>query len=241
MDVSKLKRDPAAILAAVVQTPDGRLIAKKAMTIYIPRRFENAKLATIGEVINILTIMAIVLQDGTYGVTKVISSMHITPTSTTIVDVDGSDYYGFFFEAGATITETIELLKGDKLPYRLFDEILAKGNIPWYLNGEDLAKLFVTSKEAAGLQLSGSNSPFEVIAAAMCRGATNIKKYHRELVKVPGDEIKNPSQFISLGNVMYGTTNTVSKLMGSHFDDALTSALVNPAERVEGIEVLLRS
>lgn len=241
MDVSKLRRDNAKIMAAVVETPDGRLIAKHALTIYIPRRFEGARLANIGEIISIAAIFAIVLEDGTYGSIKHLGMMKITPTSTTIIDIDGSDYFGFYFESGAVITESIELLKDDKLPYKTFDEILARGNVPWYLNDDDLSKLFINSKNQAGLTLTGTNAPFEVIVAAMTRGKKDIKKYHRELLREKGDEVKHPYQFIALGNVMYGTTNTVSKLMGSHFDDALTSALVNPAERVEGIETLLRS
>lgn len=241
MDVSKLKRDNAKIMAAVVETPDGRLIAKHALSIYIPRRFEGAKLAFIGETISIVGLFAIVLEDGAYGTVKHVGMMKIEPTGTTIVDVDGSDYYRFYFQSGAVITQTVEVLKDDKLPYKVFDEIYAGGNIPWYMNDDDLAKVFINTGKQAGITLSGTNSPFEIIVAAMTRSKKDIKKYHREVIREKGDEVKQPYQFIALGNVMYGTTNTVSKLMGSYFDDALTSALVNPAERVEGIETLLRS
>lgn len=198
-------------------------------------------MAFIGETISITGIFAIATADMKYAVSSALAMMRITPTSTTIVDIDGDDYYGFYFEAGSTVTETVNLIKDDKLPFKTFDEIFLKGNIPWFLNQLDLANLYKTSKYHAGLALTGTNAAFEIIVSAMSRDGKDIKKYRRETMKSLADDAINPPQFIALRNVIHGTTNTVSKLMGSHFDEALMSALVYPSEEIQGVESLLRS
>ena len=45
---------------------------------------------------------------------------------------------------------------------------------------------------------------------------------------------------IPLRSVAYAASNTTNKLAGSYFSVGLTSALVNPTERVEKIEAILR-
>lgn len=239
MDVSTLKRDSAKVLSAIKETQDGRLIAVKPLTVYFPRRWEGPKLAIVGETSLVTSIFVIVTDDGFYGVPLYLGMMKMKPTSVKIVDIDGSDYFGFYFESGATLTESTELLKDDKLPYKTFDEIMAKGNVPWYMSEEDLAKLFMSTKKANGLTLAGTNVPFEVMVAAMARSPKDVRKYYRHTVKTEKDLASSP-QFISLSNVLFGPTNTVAEVMGNRFDDGLMAALTNPTERVEGIEALLR-
>lgn len=241
MDQKQFRRNAAKLKAAVVETPDGRLIAKESVTIYVPRRFESAKLVNVGEIISIAGIFAIVTADFSYAMSSALATLRITPTSTTIVDFNGDDYYGFYFESGSTITESVNLIKDDKLPYKVFDEVYSKGNVPWFMGMQDLVDLFKTTVHHAGLSLTGSNTPFEIITAAICRDSKDIRKYRRETIQSMADELTNPAQYIALRNVIHGTTNTISKLMGSHFDDALMSALVNPSEEIQGVEALLRA
>ena len=55
------------------------------------------------------------------------------------------------------------------------------------------------------------------------------------------DEVlSRPPALIPFRSVTYGATNTTAKLMGAYFDEGLTSALVNPSQRTEKIEELLR-
>ncbi|MNJ68815.1 hypothetical protein D3C77_650980 [compost metagenome] len=50
-----------------------------------------------------------------------------------------------------------------------------------------------------------------------------------------------PPTIIPLRNVSYGATNTIAKLTGSRFDEGMTSAIVNPGDRVERTEMVLRT
>lgn len=240
MDFSSLKRDAAKIEAAIKITPDGRHIALKPITCYFPRRWENAKLATLGEPNRVVGLFVIVTEDGYYAPLSHLARLEMVPTSTILVDIDDSDYVGFFFESGATIIETDELLVDDKIPFLVYDEFFAKGNVPPYMTGEDLAKLETSAATAAGLDLSGTNVPLEIMASAMARDSKNIRTYFRHTIKDAQEAQTKKPEFVALSNVLVGPTNTIARVMGSYFDDGLMSALTHPTERVEGIESLLR-
>ena len=79
----------------------------------------------------------------------------------------------------------------------------------------------------------------QMFAAAITRDSANRAKYYRHtLSDLPSED--RPPTFIPLRSVTYGATNTTAKLMGSYWNDGLTSALVNPSEKTERIEQLLR-
>jgi hypothetical protein len=54
------------------------------------------------------------------------------------------------------------------------------------------------------------------------------------------EQFTKPPTFIPFRSPIYGATNTTAKLIGAYFDDSINSALVNPSEKVEGVESLLR-
>ena len=80
----------------------------------------------------------------------------------------------------------------------------------------------------------------ELIASMVSRNQKNRLEYYRHTIQ-NRDELKtNPPLFVALRSVSDSATNTTNKLGGSYFEEGLTSALVNPTERVERIEDLLR-
>lgn len=239
MNFSTMKRDASVIHAGLVEQPGGILLAKEALKIYTPRRFEAKKLAVIGSEIRIVGIFAIAIGE-VYGVSKVIAMMPITPSSTTIVTIDGDDYYEFSFDKGAVVCPNTNLVRDDSLAFKVYDEIMAGGHIPTFFSGEDLAKLFESAKYHANINLAPTNAPLEMIAASISRDPKDLRRYYRHVISKIEDQDKTPPRFIAFRNVIYGATNTTARLMGSYFDDGLMSALVNPAEKSEGIETILR-
>jgi len=79
--------------------------------------------------------------------------MRISPSSTEKVVIKDEPYIEFQFEAGDTVIYTTALVVTDTLTYYMYDQFIAKGNIPWYMNYFDIANMFDTADEHAGVNL----------------------------------------------------------------------------------------
>lgn len=238
MDISKLVRNKDTIHASLVQSGTA-LVTKTGCRIYIPTRYEEHKMAIISNELRICCVMVMVVGEH-YSVSLANAMMQITPTSTSIVNINGDDYYEFTFAKGAQITPNVNLVKDDSLVYNIYDEIVAKGHYPWFLSYEDVGKLFTSSTYHGNLTLGPNNVPLELLAAAVARSSKDRTLYYRHTVNGMEGQFTTPPVFIALKNVMYGATNTTAKLMGAYFDEGLLSAFANPSEHAEGVETLLR-
>lgn len=239
MDWRQWTRDASKVHKALEETPDAQVVAKKDVYLYIPERFIEKQLAEISAETYILGIFAIRVGE-TFGVSTVNAMMRITPTTISTVKFDDESYLEFYFAPGSVVIADTSLIKQDTLVYKIFDEIIAKGNVPWYLNYEDLAKLFNTADEYAGFKAGSNHSILEMFAAAIARDPDDRNKYYRHTVASTDELQSRPPVLIPLRSIVYGPTNTPAKLMGSYFSDGLTSALVSPSTKTERIEDLLR-
>lgn len=240
MDIKSLTRNADVVHAALAETPDGQLIALKPCKVYIPSRFTERKLAVVSDEIRILALFAIVVDDKYYAVSSAPALMEIKPSSMTLTTIEGDEYYEFSFEKGACLCPSIDLLRDNTLPYFIYDEIIAKGHVPWYLSYTDLGKLMTDTAYHCDFVASASNAPIEMIAASITRDPKDYTRYYRHVIDSIAEETKKPPAFIAFRNIIYGATNTTAKLMGSYLDDGVLSALVNPSEKTEGVETLLR-
>ena len=239
MDTKKLVRDASKIHACLMELPDGRLVTKKLIKIYSPVRFEERKLSFVGIETVIVGIYAIVLDDMWYGISLVSAMIKIEPTSTLKVIIDGESYYEFTFEPGSVVMSSVNLVKNDMLVYKIYDEIISKANIPWYIKYNDLGKIFDTAKYHAGANIGGNHEVTELLASLISRDSGNRYKYYRETIKSLSDEVTKPPAYVSLRSVVYSATNTTNKLAGSYYSSGVVSALVKPSERSEKIEKIL--
>lgn len=240
MDPTRLKRDASKVHAALRTTADKAVVALKPIKIYIPERFLEKNLASVGVVTSIAGIFAIVVDDTHYGVSTTNAIFQITPSATATVKLDGETYLEFSFEPGSTVFKSTDLLRNDVLVYYIFDMFISKGRVPWYLNYYDLLELFNTADRFAGVGLTASHSILEMIVSAIARDPKDRTRYYRHGVKSSQDVAANPPAIVPLRSIGLGATNTTAKLMGAYWNDGLTSALVNPSDRVENIEELLR-
>jgi hypothetical protein len=238
MDPRTLKRDPAKIKSAIEVKGD-IIKATKPIKIYIPARFKEKGLAVISNTVSIVGVFAYVVEDKYYAVSKALAMITITPDITNSVMIGDDEYMEFQFEAGATITPNKQLVQQGNIPYLIFDEFVSKGKSPWYIGYIDEAELMDTAKHHAGFNPGTDHAVLEMIVAVRARQVKDKYKYFRHVLKSPGD-VEAPKAMIPLKSVQYGATNTTARLVGSYFDEGLTSALVNPSEKPEQIENLLR-
>lgn len=241
MDVNRLIRDPAKVQSYLQELDNGSLVALKPVKIYIPARFTERGLAEVGIETTIVGIYAMVVDDTHYAVSLVNAMMRITPSSTLKIKIKGDDYFEFSFDAGQVILPGVNLVKKDVLVYKIYDEIISKGRVPWYLGYDELGRLFDSAKHHAGVNIGNNVEVTELIVSMISRDRKDKTQYYRKTIESL-DELKtNPPVFIPLRSVQYAATNTLNKLAGSYFGLGVVSALVSESTRPERIESILRT
>jgi hypothetical protein len=240
MDIKGLVRDPQYVRAHLRELADDRLVTVKSCAIYLPVRFSECGLASVGVETNIVGIYLLVMEGKYSAISLVNTTLRITPESVNRIVIDGDEYYEFTFPAGSTVIPNMNVVQNNKIPYRIYSEFFAKGRIPAFLSYEDLAKIFDTAKKFGGVNIGSEREVTELLVSIICRNQSNRAEYYRQSIHSP-DDIKNKKPaFIPLKSVAYSATNTTNKLAGSYMQDGIVSALVNPSERVERIESLLK-
>lgn len=235
------KRNADKVLSNLVTSKSGQVLTKLPCSIEVPARFMDVGLGQIGVDTFVLGCFAIILEDNTYAVMNVNSLVELDPYKTETVKRDGVDYYQFSFEAKQVMIKTTSLVKRDTLMFNIFDEFDFKGKIPWYMGYEDLGKLFDTAKDYANSNVANNQEVIELLASMITRHKKDRSKYIRVSISNYKDINIANTEFVPLKSVFYSVNSTVNKLAGSYFADSVTSALVNPTEKVEKIESILRA
>lgn len=239
MDISKLTRNAGVVLSTLKEI-NNTVVATKNTKIYIPARFSERNLASLGSETYIIGIYAIVVEDKYYAVSVVNAMIKIEPTTYKFVNINDEDYIEFIFEPGSTVISNLNLVKTDTLTYRIYDEIISKGNIPWYLGYLELGSIFDTAKKHAGTNIGDNRETTELIISLIARDKKDRTKYYRTTVKSIDDVEKVPPAYISMRSVIYAATNTLNKIAGSYMESGIVSALVSPSTREEHVESLLK-
>lgn len=240
MEPAHLVRDAARVHACLQEMPDGRVTCTKRVTIQIPTRFAERDLAYVGMDNYILGVYAIIVEGLYYGISLVNAMIPIDPGQTNRIKVLGQDYYEFVFEPGSTVFKTTDLVKTDTIPYKIYDELLSSGRIPWYVGYDDLGKLFDTAQYHAGANIGQNREVTQLLASWVARDPENLTVFFRTTIKSLEDMRKKRPAFIPMKSVEYSATNTTNKLGGSYFSLGVVSALNDPSDRVEPIEAILR-
>lgn len=240
MDISNFKRNAEKIHSDLETLSDGRIITKSGCKIYIPLKYQDHKLAKVETEIFILAIFAIVLEDGTYGVSNAPAMVKIEPSNILTVKINDEQYYEFTFNKGDTVIANKDVIQNDSLLYEIYNEFISKGSIPWYVTYEDLGKVFALSKHFTGHKLGANKAVMELIVSTIARDPSNLNTYYRQVVETQNDVKKIRPVIVKLNSVTYGATNTMARLIGSNWDEGLNSALINKTEKVEPIEAILR-
>lgn len=238
---SKFTRDAARVHKAWEKTAEGSMVALKPLKVYIPSRFPQRDLATFEDEITFVGICAVVLDDQYYMASRICAPIRSEPTLVNTAVIDDVEYIEMHYEPGDRVIVADELVMIDNLLYRIYDEIIAKGRVPWYVSYPELGGIFQTSLKHAGVRVGKTPTVMEIIASVICRDTGDLRRYYRQTVETYEDIRYTPPTIIPLRNVSYGATNTIAKLTGSRFDEGMTSAIVNPGDRVERTEMVLRT
>lgn len=239
--MTKLKRNAEKVLSFLTETDNNQLVCQVACKIQAPARFFSRNLGEIGARTYVYGFVPIILETGEYAVLNICGLIEINPYKTINVKIDGVDYVEFQFEAGQIIIPTLSVVKRNIIMYDIFDEFLAKGKIPWYVEYTDLCKMFDTSNEYSGTSIGKSHELIELFASIVTRSKNDRSKYLRATAENEIDFNVENTTYVPMASVFYSSGSTLNKIAGNYFSDGVVSALVNPTDSVEKIESILRA
>lgn len=237
----KYVRKPEVVLQHLKTTSSGQVITNQACKIQVPARFMDIGLGQIGSETFVMGYFALILDTLEYTVCNVAAIVELNPSKTITVLIDDVLYYEFYFEPGSVVINTTDLLRRSKLMFNIIDEFIFKGKVPWYLEYEDLGKLFDTAKSHGDSNVGESLETIEFIASIVTRHINDRTKPIRQLITEYKDIQRDYLQYVGMNSVFYSVNSTMNRLSGSYFSDGVTSSLVIPTDKVSTIESILRA
>ena len=234
----KYTRAPARIHDNLMEK-DNRLITKQGCKIQFPKDYVSGKLGEMGNNIMVIGVFAVIVEDVYYGVSVIDAKVTLTPDSVNVVTYDDIAYMELVFEPGSIVMDNTNLIKDGPFVFFIYDEYIAKGKTPWYMDYTDLGILFDTVQYHAGVDLKQPHAIYEMLSASRARDNKDRAKLYRYTLRKQPDYVKSEPVFIPLRSVAYGADNTTARLLGSYLQEGISASLVNPTDKLEKIEELL--
>jgi hypothetical protein len=229
------KRNPEAIEASFQVLPNGEVVTKTGCTIHVPYRYLEHNLVFLEPTFSIVGMCGVIVGND-YSFMNVMAMISINPSSYKNITIDDIDYIEFTFPKGSTVIKTDELVKQDHLPYLIYREFYTTSILPWYCEYDDLGQVFATAAKYAGANIGQQQEVMEMVASTIARDPENRTVYYRQIVGKPGAKVT----YISIETVE-ASTNTLSRVSGSYFNDGLIDAISHQSKKVDNIEKVLLS
>lgn len=233
-------RNADKVLSVLSDLPGKPVITKADLVIQVPCRFRDIGLLQLGNKTFVYGLFAIILATGEYAVCNVNALLEVVPSSVEKEMVNDEEYYNLHFSAGDTFIRTKDLVCRAPLVFKAIEEFVFKGKVPWYVDYDTMGKLFDTAEEHTKTRANIQHPVMEFMAAYIGRSKENRIKFIREAAK-DYKEYNEKLTWVPMQSVYWSAPGTVNKLVGAYFSDGVVSALVNPSERVEKVEKILRA
>lgn len=234
INVAKLKRNPDAIKGAIKKVGESYLATKNLKVIF-PERYINRKLAIVGSTVKMLSIAAYVDDDGNYTVMNAPIFQELLPYNISTVIINKDEYKQLSFRENDVILINDKLVMSEVFLYDLFDEFFIKGNIPWFMNRVDVAKIFNECGKYAKSNIGNNPLAFEILTSVIARSSTDQRVFFRQT-----DGSGKPV-YVGLNNIYYSLDNTTAKLVGGYFGYGITVALIDKEKDTTTVSQILRA
>ena len=146
MNIDQLQRNPEKVHAALKEV-NNQLVAMQDCSIYVPEHYIGSFLGSIEDDVRIVGIFGIVVEDKYYASSRCCTIISLNPSTINIIEIEGENYMEFSFQKGDVVINNLNVIRISSLIFKIFDEIMAKGKVPWYLSYTDICLLFDTAKE----------------------------------------------------------------------------------------------
>ncbi len=233
-----LKHNPKKIENKISVSGE-RFIATDNLYIIFPTRFLNKNLAYIENTVKLIGIFIIIDDDNNYALTNIPNFMTVEPNSISNIQIDGKDYIRLKFQRDSVILSNSKLVMNDDFVFNIFEDFFINGNIPFYLNYEDLLSFFLNARKYANSSVADNPKGIEILISIITRSKNNRTKYLRQVLTSKDELKKDISVYISLSNITEGYHNSISRLTGSYLKEGMVSVLVDPETKASDINDIL--
>jgi len=237
LDISKFKRDKKTI-SSLIKITDKNYIAKDDLFIIFPKKYIELHLGEIDNTVIILGVLAVFNKDLKYSVINLPSMLTITPDSIEEVELGNDTYYKLSILKGNALIDTRNVVVDSDVGYNIFNVLLVKGEIPWYIEYLDLIKIFENIPEYTGNKITGYMSVVKIMIAISARSKKDPSVPYRMVLK--NSEDTQDIHWVGLNNIYYTYNSTASKVFGSYMKAGMISAIVNPEKRATKLENIVR-
>jgi len=235
LDTSTLARD-ASVVTKVFSKKGKSIIAAKDCSIIVPNRYFNTELGIMGDDVKILNCYALYDRDRRYCVINSNNSITVTPTEVFSININGEDYKELAFDVGDIVIPNTEVVKTESIIYNILNEFIMLGNVPWFMEYEDMGNLFSTAVSHASSKAASNVIVMHALISIISRYYKNRSIYYRMVA----DKEKQPV-FLPFSNIWYSYNNTTSRIVGAYMKQGITASLVEESDTLTRTERLIRS
>lgn len=237
MDVTELKRDGRLIRDSYLLKKDGSVVAKRDLEVYLPKKFLDNGLASIGDKVKTAAVLGVVIPGVAYAPLISLMSITLCPISSREETVDNVKYVVLEFVKDDLLVENISVLQDPGMAYKYHMEFENFARKPWYLNKDDLTSLYDNSKNECDMQVGTSPQVVRVFHSLMFRDPDNINNpYRNSQAMLEGRE----PIIMGLNNSPLLADGTFPKQMGGYLRDNTVAAIVNQDTKVTDLEKTMK-
>ena len=232
-DISNLKRNPD-VFSKYLEIKGETTFTNEELKVMFPSRFIKKELAFINnDFIRVIGIYSILDNNNNYTVIRTPIYHEIQYSSLEYIIVDDVEYVLVTVLKDTVFLINNNLVVSDKFVYDVFDEFFSNGNIPWYLNYEDVARLFEDGVKFANVKIGNDPFIFELLTSIIARVSSDKTKKYR--TNTDGN-----LAFVGLNDIIYGFNNTGASLIGGYFKDGIVNSIVRKEEESTELVKILR-
>jgi len=214
-------------------------IATRDIKIVFPTRYINRNLAVLGSTVKTLSVYAIIDEDDNYDISIAPIIEGLSPYSVHDAVLYESDYKILTFRKNDVVIANNNLVMSDGFLYEMFDEFFIKGNIPFFLDYDDVGNLFLETMKYANSRIGKNMLTFELLASIIARDPDDKRIFFRQTLKTVEDLKKKPA-YVGINNVFYSLNTTAAKLIGGYFRQGIKTALVDNEVTTSKLSEILR-
>ena len=155
--------------------------------------------------------------------------------------VDNMRYKVFTYQKGDVYMDNINLVRNKVLGFAIFNELIFKAKVPFYLTYPYVTTFMDSSEHTANANKGVDEAVLELICAEVARDPNDLSVHYRETIRSKADLVEKRPQYVSLRFVPLNVNSTTSLLGGPYFQSGLTGALVHDRKENELMEDIFRS
>jgi len=240
IDFKSLERDPEYFKKVLTQYDDN-IVTNKEVYIMFPAKFVDRDLSSLGNICNIIGLIAIMdIEANKYSILTVPSRLETMPSEIGNIVVDGEGYYVLKYDADSEIISSRKLIKESDFIFDMFELFLVKGKVPWYYGYNDVVKIFNNIKKYTGGKAAENQLAIELLVSIIARYDIDWSIEYRNVIESLKDLKEVPLAWVGLENIFYSFRSTLSKLAGAYMKKGIVSAIINPEKEISDLEHVLR-